>query len=420
MGAVMKKIFFLFLAIPLLIHCQTNVWTQTNLNEGRFDAIAVNDSGDVFAGGLGRGFVYRSKDLGNNWTETTLPIAFAVISLEINFDGKIFVGTDYGIFVSSDNGLSYANIGLQAENISAILLLPDGLIYAGSLGNGIFRSADTGHVWIQTGPSNLRVSGMAIHPNGNIFATNYDGGVYRSDSGGNSWELVGLSGSSVRDITIDTNGKIYICTMITGSGQSGVFRSTDAGNTWDNFWPSPVYFAPHGGININTLNHIFLGTYGGVYRSTGSPNWVLINSGLTDIVYAIDVGYDGIAYAGTYIQGIFRSISTISNFENENLLNHPLEFDLLQNYPNPFNPSTTIKYQLPEMSFVVIKVFDILGREVTTLVNEEKPAGSYEVQFTANGLSSGISARGGYASGIYFYQLKAGDYNETKKMILLK
>jgi len=59
MGAVMKKIFFLFLAIPLLIHCQTNVWAQTNLNEGRFDEIAVNDSGDVFAGGFARAFVYR-------------------------------------------------------------------------------------------------------------------------------------------------------------------------------------------------------------------------------------------------------------------------------------------------------------------------------------------------------------------------
>ena len=97
--------------------------------------------------------------------------------------------------------------------------------------------------------------------------------------------------------------------------------------------------------------------------------------------------------------------------------NKELFFNLSQNYPNPFNPATTITYVIPQTGFVTIKVYDILGREVSTLVNEEKPAGSYEVQFFASGLTSGI----------YFYQLKvhpanggAGDYTETKKMILLK
>jgi len=93
------------------------------------------------------------------------------------------------------------------------------------------------------------------------------------------------------------------------------------------------------------------------------------------------------------------------------------EFALEQNYPNPFNPSTTIKYSVPsvtlsevEGSLVTLKVFDVLGNEVTTLVNEEKPAGIYEVNFNAKGLSSGI----------YFYKLQAGSFIETKKMLLMK
>ena len=86
------------------------------------------------------------------------------------------------------------------------------------------------------------------------------------------------------------------------------------------------------------------------------------------------------------------------------------EFILKQNYPNPFNPRTTIKYQIPKISFVTIKVYDVLGKEISTLVNEEKPAGNYEVEFTGDGLPSGI----------YFYQLRAGNYIETKKMVLLK
>jgi hypothetical protein len=95
----------------------------------------------------------------------------------------------------------------------------------------------------------------------------------------------------------------------------------------------------------------------------------------------------------------------------------PTKFNLFQNYPNPFNPSTTIKYQIPEISIVTLIVYDVLGNEVATLVNEEKPAGSYEVEFNSH---SGLSGIRDLSSGIYFYQLKVGSFVETKKMILLK
>ena len=85
-------------------------------------------------------------------------------------------------------------------------------------------------------------------------------------------------------------------------------------------------------------------------------------------------------------------------------------FYLYQNYPQPFNPSTKIKYQLPEVSTVTLKIYDVLGKEVATLVNETKSAGTYEVVFDATGLTSGI----------YFYTLNAGSFSETKKMILTK
>ena len=96
-------------------------------------------------------------------------------------------------------------------------------------------------------------------------------------------------------------------------------------------------------------------------------------------------------------------------------VNSPKEFSLSQNYPNPFNPSTTIKFTIPLVGTqhavsVQLKVYDVLGNEISTLVNEEKPIGEYEVEFNAIGLPSGI----------YFYQLKAANFVETKKMILLK
>ena len=95
----------------------------------------------------------------------------------------------------------------------------------------------------------------------------------------------------------------------------------------------------------------------------------------------------------------------------------PISYQLFQNYPNPFNPTTKIKYEIPASTigtghtlFIQLRVYDILGREVATLVNKQQQPGNYEVEFSA--LS--------FPSGVYFYQLKAGDYIQSKKMILLK
>ena len=89
---------------------------------------------------------------------------------------------------------------------------------------------------------------------------------------------------------------------------------------------------------------------------------------------------------------------------------HPSKYKLDQNYPNPFNPTTRIRFSISELSFVKLKVYDIVGNEIETLVNQEKPAGSYEVQFSAVDLPSGV----------YFYRIQTGGFIDTKKMILLK
>ncbi len=90
--------------------------------------------------------------------------------------------------------------------------------------------------------------------------------------------------------------------------------------------------------------------------------------------------------------------------------NAPLQYILAQNYPNPFNPSTSIKYELPRASLVRLSVYDIVGREVSVLVNERKNAGSYQVKFDGAGLSSGV----------YFYRLHAGDFLQTRKLCLIR
>jgi uncharacterized protein (TIGR02145 family) len=96
------------------------------------------------------------------------------------------------------------------------------------------------------------------------------------------------------------------------------------------------------------------------------------------------------------------------DIENEReLIEH---FDLLQNYPNPFNPTTNIHFNIPQLSFVTLKVYDVLGNEIKTVVNEVKTAGNYEIEFDGTEIPSGV----------YLYQIRAGSFNETKKMILMK
>jgi hypothetical protein len=124
-------------------------------------------------------------------------------------------------------------------------------------------------------------------------------------------------------------------------------------------------------------------------------------------------------YGGSYTTHPNIGISDIWEFTPspvsvKDYFSSPLAFTLYQNYPNPFNPSTVISYQLPVSSDVTLKVYDVLGNEIATLVDDYKPAGRYEVEF-----QSSVDIRQ-LASGIYFYKLQAGDYKAVKKMILIK
>ena len=132
------------------------------------------------------------------------------------------------------------------------------------------------------------------------------------------------------------------------------------------------------------------------------------NTGVWNYLLSVAVDMNGNIWTGSNGFGttVFNEngISAVSN-EAE-----PLSYELVQNYPNPFNPATTISYKVSQPSFVSLKVYDMLGSEITALVNEEKSAGEYHVDFNASGLSSGI----------YFFKISAGEFTAVRKMLLLK
>ena len=174
-------------------------------------------------------------------------------------------------------------------------------------------------------------------------------------------------------------------------------RRSDHANFWDagymalmltdgaNF-RNPNYHKPSD--TISTLNFFFM-------------------SNVVKATVATVTKLAGIIHCGVGISDVFGIPITSVSSSNSSTTDR---FSLTQNYPNPFNPSTTIKYKIPELNFVTLKVYDVLGKEVAILINEEKPAGSYSVELNAIALPSGI----------YFYKLQAGSFVETKKMVLLK
>ncbi len=208
--------------------------------------------------------------------------------------------------------------------------------------------------------------------------------VFRTIDGGTSWNIAqnGLPSKfkaegKVLNKVIITSNPFNALEYILIIPEAGIYLSTDGGDNWSQL-PSPINRAP--------------------------LNAVIARGGGDEVVL---VGF----HAGSIYVYKLRNAPNSIERENGQL---PQSFALYQNYPNPFNPSTVISYQLSEVSNVELKVFDLLGREVATLVNETQGSGYFSVKFKIDDLKFGIS------SGIYFYQLKTDKFIQVKKMILMK
>jgi hypothetical protein len=209
--------------------------------------------------------------------------------------------------------------------------------------------------------------------------------------------------------------------LVGWSGNPGpiplLLRRTDSYTTWESiysFVPEP--YIPNDIIGMNELLFV-CGSEGKLFRSIdGGDNWNGQFTGITENLNSIDFINDNIGYCvGNNGTILFTSNGGISSIDE---IIQPTENVLYQNFPNPFNPNTTIQYEINARQYVQLKIFDVLGNEITTLVNEEQTVGSYNVEFSPPMINSKIS------SGIYFYQLSTtGEESksvQTKKMIYLK
>ncbi|OGU33252.1 MAG: hypothetical protein A2057_08620 [Ignavibacteria bacterium GWA2_35_9] len=347
-----------------------------------------------------QGDLYKTTDYGNVWYKTGFPQSIKYISYHTFLPEKLFTSGDEGTFYSVDDGMNWEKVS-DAKSLGNFVFHPDSanVIYT-YIFDAIRKSTDGGKNWI-TKHSGLKdtkinfVTSFALDVNnpstlycGQGTSLESTGSLNMSTNGGKNWMQIGTSLSQldpfvdITSILLDemNDGRIYVGLESQGQpfssqfSNGGLFLTENNGVTWRKVFNSSVNLIK---ADNATPRNIYIGTKFGIMK-------------LLDTL-------------------------TVTSIPEE-LLPPPSDFTLFQNYPNPFNPSTTISYQIPSNNFVTLKVFDVLGNEVAVLVNEWKEAGNYNYEFR--------SATGGrnyeLPSGVYFYQLKAGEFTATKKFILLK
>ncbi len=247
----------------------------------------------------------------------------------------------------------------------------------------------------------------------------------------------GDSDDEAKAIALDIQGNVYITGKSDGVFPTGAdFLTIKYNPDGDTLWIRR-YNGPGNGsdvaecIAVDTSGNVYVSGYGYYsdtykdyltvkYNTDGDQIWVAHFAGTggnEDAITSMAIdGENNLYVTGfNFNSGTEEDYLTIKYVQStsgtkENDLEIPQSFILYQNHPNPFNPYTIISYQLTVSSDITLKVYDLLGREVATLVDEYKPRGKYEIEFSASALPSGV----------YFYQLKASNYIETKKMSLLK
>jgi photosystem II stability/assembly factor-like uncharacterized protein len=464
----------------------------------------------VGSNGFYKGFVIKTSDGGETWSTSQTNYALGFMALS-GFNNTLYgLSTSSHVLKSTDFGTTWTL--LQFTSPTSIT----GIYFDKNKGFALTRSGDfyiskdgTGKSWeylSNTGVNEAYSMYFFDNTTGVVLEENQD--IVKTIDGGQTWRAVLAptpysSRSKVGGITFGDQSTGYAWFSLTDYTDYRVFKSTDAGETWNQVWqpastpgyiqgnlvffdantgvilgPSnykmrttdggqtwdtafvnnfPTYLVKKGfrdvakisstkaiaigdnficmttdkGLNWNYIDHKingidssfyrikfsgadtgYIACYGGTYLKTtdGGLSWEK-NDTLNGkyIIFATGINESGDLFFGTSMGYIIGTVP-LTGIRNDNGTTIPGNFSLKQNYPNPFNPTTVLEYSIPSNQLVELKVYNLLGKEVTTLVNNYQIAGNYKVEFNGAKLSSGV----------YFYRIKAGNFIQTRKLILMK
>ena len=370
-------------------------WSKQQLTENsNLNAIFLVDEFTGFIAG-NNGKIFKTENSCYDWIDISIDPYFHIKDIafldhingivagtkEVRIDGKTYFLP--AILITSDAGVSWIDKKIDIRGkLNSVTYLADGIVLAVGDSGLILKSPDNGSTWIKVQINvfnNLNI--IRVCPDFTTIISGDNGTFLYSPNLGESWYEVYLpSYYHIKGACFNMAGEIV-------AASSKEVRID--GKTY--------YMATI--LNIEPLGNYWREEFSQVRGEYNSVSFC--NSGL-----AIAIGDSGLI-------SVYDKASSVKG-NNDIVIN---DYNLYQNYPNPFNPSTIISWQSPIGSWQTLKVYDMLGNEIATLVDEYKPAGKYELEFNAASHSGEVR---NLSSGIYFYRLNAGSFNETKKMILLR
>jgi photosystem II stability/assembly factor-like uncharacterized protein len=435
-----------------------NTWIMINngLNNVYMMSIVLDDNGHFIAGSE-KG-IFRSTDKGESWQSTTSAGNNFPYHLYKDKQNRIYALTyGTGIYRTSNLGVSWSKIdqGFATQHLLGFAIDSTGGIYAGGIGGRIYKTTNDGLSWTEVYRSSISsaiVAGISVAPDGNVYASVRDIGAIRSTDKGYSWEVInnGLTSTKVRKI--ETYGDNIFITFY----HEGIFLSNDQGESWFrvsgnmiNVEIRDITFDKKGNLYLSTHESVWKGLaddipvelyllYAAISGSGVELQWSTATE-MNNRGFEIERKQDNTEWevlgfipgsgttaekkeysfidenitAGKYNYRL-KQIDYDGSFEYSNVLeitfDRVYEYALAQNYPNPFNPYTTIKYSLPRQGRVTIIIYDALGREIVKLIDQEKPAGEYSIEFNASGLPSGV----------YVYRMQADGFTQSRKLLYMK
>lgn len=353
--------------------------------------------------------VMATADYGQTWTALNNGLIFPEVYTLADNSTYLFAGTSGGVFRSIDGQQwTLANFGV-GNTVVQSLVASDTLVLAATRSLGVLASSDNGTSWIPSNAGLLNLSVTALAQVRDYIFAATQSGVFRSADNGLNWAY---ASEGITDTLI--GALLAKDTMLfAGTNQGGVFRSTNLAVSWEpknSGLDTGIGWIYVGSLSTDGTN-LFAGAREPVYLSRDNgESWTNRSEGLPPNWNVTSVAVTGPYLFAAQFYGVSRRLHTEITDVGPELVGNPGMFQLEQNYPNPFNPTTTFSFDIPYSTFVILKVFDLLGREAATLVNERRDAGVHRVEFSGAGLPSGV----------YVYRMEAGEYARGRKMLLIK
>jgi ligand-binding sensor domain-containing protein len=419
-----------------------NYTTQNSQLPNDFIRSILVDDNNIKWIGTGNGLVkYNDEDwIVYDTSNSDLP-SNLINCLSLDNYGKLWVGTPLGLASFDGNNwetFTPDNSGIPAENVTSLKTDSSG-VWVGTMDHATYVNGGLGYydgnTWTVYKKENSPLPDnriMSLNISSSVLWIGTINGLARLQNG--YWEVyqqdsIALNANDdIAAISFDSTRNIWLACrampQILASVIEGGLAKFDQSE-----WTIFTYHNTPLPQNANSINYIYVdrfnniwsalwyqdeaiySTWGiGLAKFDGTNEWQIYSNNYTTYIYCITMDNSNHLWIGT-LYGLSEMIDpSITEIQTKNNFNKPDKYSLSQNYPNPFNPTTNIQFSIPHSGFVTLKVYDVLGNEIRTLVNEEKTAGTYNIEFDGSNL----------ASGIYFYVLRAGDFVQSRKMLIVK